>query len=197
MKRIVFIEGVSGVGKSTMTALLCEKLRDMGYKADCYLEGSHDNPLDPFNGTYPPPMPLSVFHETYERCWCAFAESSSVNDAILILDGTLLHHQINDLIRGFSASDECIKNHLSSLLTIVRQFDPVIFYMQTRDIGSRLAQAEKSRGKLPPTQEKIAFWQNRKRVALYVLERLSVTSHILDVDEGWNSIPERIAMRII
>jgi|GEM_PF-6734611 len=39
MNRLIFIEGVSGVGKTTTASLLHNKLWDMGITFDCYLEG--------------------------------------------------------------------------------------------------------------------------------------------------------------
>jgi Cdc6-like AAA superfamily ATPase len=46
MNNIVFIEGVSGVGKSTVVKLLSEKLRNLGYAVSFHLEGDPDSPLD-------------------------------------------------------------------------------------------------------------------------------------------------------
>jgi len=46
MKNIIFIEGVSGVGKSTTVTLLSKKLRDTGYLVSRHLEGDPDSPLD-------------------------------------------------------------------------------------------------------------------------------------------------------
>lgn len=46
MKNIIFIEGVSGVGKSTTVSVLGEKLRNLGYSVSCHLEGDPDSPLD-------------------------------------------------------------------------------------------------------------------------------------------------------
>ena len=190
MNNIVFIEGVSGVGKTTTTTLLRDKLQGMGYDAECCLEGAGDNPLDPFGGTYPPKIPLEEFSDTYLKCWRDFAESQFKKDSMLILDGTLLHHQINDLIREYGASDEIITSYLSNLLQLIQRFSPTIFYLSSGNVGQRLAQARKSRGASIPTEEKIAFWENRKRVALYVLDRLPIESRILNVDGGWDAILE-------
>ncbi|MDR1060211.1 MAG: GrpB family protein, partial [Clostridiales bacterium] len=44
--RLIFVEGVSGVGKTTMTGKLRDKLRNMGFAADCYFEGDFANPID-------------------------------------------------------------------------------------------------------------------------------------------------------
>ncbi len=46
MKNIIFIEGVSGVGKSTTVHKLSEKLRSLGYSTISYIEGDSDSPLD-------------------------------------------------------------------------------------------------------------------------------------------------------
>lgn len=197
MNNIVFIEGVSGVGKTTITMSLSDKLREMGYESECYLEGANDNPLDPFNGTYPPPMSLTTFSETYMQCWRDFAENQLKRDFILILDGTFLHHQTNDLIRDYNASYDVIENHLSNLLHIIQHLNPIIFYLLSSDVGLRVIQARKSRNQSTPTEERITLWENRKRVDLYILERLLVESHILNIDGGWNSILEAMTMRML
>lgn len=44
--RLIFIEGVSGVGKTTLAQTLCGKLNEMGHAAYCYLEGDIANPID-------------------------------------------------------------------------------------------------------------------------------------------------------
>ena len=193
MTNIVFIEGVSGVGKTTTAVLLNDKLRDMGHNVRCYLEGAGDNPLDPFNGAYPPTMPLRSFSEAYSQLWQNFVKNQYEKYCILILDGTLFHHQINDLIREYNASDEVIINHLTDLLYVIRQLKSVVFYLSSNDVGERLRQARASRKQSVPTEDKITFWENRRRVDLLALNRLSVESHILSIDDGWDTIVEAMA----
>ena len=107
LSKLIFIEGVSGVGKTTTTTLLSDKLQSMGYKVKNHLEGAKNNSLDPFGGAYPPAMSITTFCETYLQRWQNFMESKYEND-FMVVDGTLLHHQINDLIREYGASDEVI-----------------------------------------------------------------------------------------
>ena len=45
MKNIIFIEGVTGVGKSTTVNKLGDELRNRGYTVRCHNEGDPDNPL--------------------------------------------------------------------------------------------------------------------------------------------------------
>ena len=52
MKKLVFVEGVSGVGKSTIAVKLRDALNSLGFSAVCHLEGRVDNPVDFFNCAY-------------------------------------------------------------------------------------------------------------------------------------------------
>ena len=46
MTKLIFLEGVSGVGKSTMAKKLCEDLRSEGKSAKTYVEFDYANPID-------------------------------------------------------------------------------------------------------------------------------------------------------
>ena len=52
MTKLLFIEGVSGVGKSTITQKLRDKLRGMGYSVDRYREFDFPNPIDFYSTAY-------------------------------------------------------------------------------------------------------------------------------------------------
>ena len=52
MTKLIFIEGVSGVGKSTITQKLCDKLCGMGYSVDRYREFDFPNPIDFYSTAY-------------------------------------------------------------------------------------------------------------------------------------------------
>ncbi len=52
MTKLIFIEGVSGVGKSTMVQTLQKELTDLGYKVKSYLEGDYTNPIDFYHTAY-------------------------------------------------------------------------------------------------------------------------------------------------
>jgi deoxyadenosine/deoxycytidine kinase len=43
---LVFIEGVLGVGKSTMVHMLTDELKSLGYAVKEYLEFDYTNPVD-------------------------------------------------------------------------------------------------------------------------------------------------------
>ena len=46
MAKLIFLEGISGVGKSTMARSLCEDLQAKGLAAKAYLEFDYTNPID-------------------------------------------------------------------------------------------------------------------------------------------------------
>lgn len=46
MAELIFIEGVSGVGKSTLTHTLTSRLKAENYSVKCYAEFDADNPID-------------------------------------------------------------------------------------------------------------------------------------------------------
>ena len=46
MTELIFIEGVSGIGKSTMVRMLTEELRAEGYRVQPYVEFDFTNPID-------------------------------------------------------------------------------------------------------------------------------------------------------
>ena len=112
------------------------------------------------------------------------------------MDGTLIHHQINDLIRNYDASGETIVEHLTVLLRAIQGLNPIVFYLSSRDVAQRLTHAHESRKQSIPTREKLAFWENRKHMDLYVLGKIPVTSHILNVDGGWDTVLEMMIERV-
>lgn len=52
LTKLIFIEGVSGVGKSTMVQTLTKELTALGYKVKSYLEGDYTNPIDFYHTAY-------------------------------------------------------------------------------------------------------------------------------------------------
>jgi hypothetical protein len=257
MSNLIFLEGISGVGKSSVSAALCDRLRRFGYSADCFLEGDSKSPLDLFNvsfltgdeyrnllRSYPAwadeiqknsiiepdyalvryrdttrkyysqvlyeylkehefcynaenPVPLTRFSEVFIKMWGRFAENVIMTQGYLIFDGSLLHHQINDLIRNYNASATQIEAHICALIRTIDVLNPVIFYLISQDVSTRLTQARESRGQTPPTSEQIAFWEKRQQMDLWVLERIPVKSHRIDISDGsWDAALDIIVLSI-
>jgi predicted ATPase len=258
MRKIVFIEGISGVGKSTITNALHEKLRQQGYSANRFLEGDIDSPLDLFyaacltkneyrkvTNDYPEwvdeldqhsmvepdyvitryqdtkrcfyphelhtfmrsrefcyktsnPVPFTKYCEIFARLWRRFAMNAQLNTACSIFDGSLLHHQINDLLTVYQADEDEITVHIRSLLQAIETYQPIVFYLFSNNVGRRLAEARQSRGQTPPTDEQVGYWENRVHMDLSVLDKLPVESYRVDIsDNGWGHALNKITSIII
>lgn len=78
MRNIVFVEGVSGVGKSTTAVKLCHALIDHGFRAAFYLEGEQRS---------------RVLHTEWPR---------KINCPIIIVDGT---KPINEILSKVGLSN--------------------------------------------------------------------------------------------
>ena len=75
MPELIFIEGVSGVGKSTMVRMLSEELRKLGYYVREYEESDYTNPLDFYCTAYFPPDKFKELLTKYK----SFAEAIQMN----------------------------------------------------------------------------------------------------------------------
>ena len=89
MKNIIFIEGVSGVGKSTTVKLLSDNLRNNGYSTKYHLEGDPDSPLDLCWAAY---MTIPDYEELALKYPC-FADNFAEN-IIYKSDYILLRYQV-------------------------------------------------------------------------------------------------------
>ena len=54
MAKLIFLEGISGVGKSTMARSLCKDLQTNGLSAKAYIEFDYTNPIDFYCVAYYP-----------------------------------------------------------------------------------------------------------------------------------------------
>jgi len=105
MKNIVFIEGVSGVGKSTTVQILSEKLKNHGYSVKYHIEGDPNSPLDLCWAAY---LTIPEYKELTLKYPC-FADLFEAN-IIYKSDYVLLRYQIQqDILYSRKIHDELHK----------------------------------------------------------------------------------------
>lgn len=67
--QILFIEGVSGVGKTTLSQKISDRLRGMGFSTQCFLEFDFTNPIDFYCTAY-------FRQDEYQNLLATFPDSS-------------------------------------------------------------------------------------------------------------------------
>ena len=143
------------------------------------------------------PQPLAQYTQVFSELWQRFATADHAAQDFVVMDGSLMHHQINDLMCNYDASEDDMVWHLAELIQTVRSLNPIVFYLSSQNADNQLVKAWKSRGKAEPTAEMIAFWLNRKETDLRVLNRLVVESHHLDITNNeWDAVLDVILQRL-
>jgi len=249
MCRLVLIEGVSGVGKSTTAVLLTARLQARGFRVERHLEGESASPLDLFLVAYLPileyetllaaypsdaaaiashtlfkadyalvrymegrymqgftplfagdllqtlrarefayapaqPVPMDVFTNVFRTRWAAFATDAD----FAVMDGSLVSHMTNDLMRSYNADAARITAHIEALARAVAAYAPIVFYLKTNDIRGGLARARENRGQEPPTEAQAAFWAQRAAMDAATLPALSVPVRSFTITAGtWDA----------
>jgi len=245
--KIIFIEGISGVGKSTTTQKLYDKLCKARFSVDRYLEFDFPNPIDFYATAYfklddyndmlekydefsesiernavvaddirlvryynqETPLfhepllgmmrkhefcwkptnvvSLSEYTRVFKSVWERFAQNESSQMDYLIFDGSLIHHPINDMMRNYNADIEQISHHLNTLIEAVSSLRPKIIYLSSDNVAERLRKARISRQQTSLSNGQILFWEERKKMDLDVIQRLSIPCNIYDItQENWD-----------
>ena len=139
------------------------------------------------------PVSLEKYSDAYVAVWKNFAANLADNE-IIIFDGSLLHHPLNDMIRNYSASKESAHRHIQMLLTTLGDIDYRVYYLQTKDIAKQLTTAHLNRGQQPPYKTEISFWQKRFDYDLFMLKNIEHRSFV--IDNQWESVKKEILKAI-
>ncbi|WP_169315930.1 hypothetical protein [Desulfosporosinus youngiae] len=123
-------------------------------------------PAIPYMGYNPKlsvnPINIDKYTQVFIDCWRRFLRPDQGNEDFVIFDGSFLFHRANDLIQNYNATDEMIAAHLKALLSAMAPYNPLLFYLSSRDVGARLIQARKGRGQATATDAQIASEVERK-----------------------------------
>lgn len=103
--------------------------------------------LKSHEGFYKPVKPIAIeqYTEVFTDCWRRFLRQNQGNEDFVIFDGSFLFHRANEMIAA----------HLKALLSAMIPYNPLLFYLSSKDVGARLIQARESRGQATATEAQI------------------------------------------
>jgi hypothetical protein len=137
-------------------------------------------------------IPFAEYCRVMKTVWRNFVQNVDGLPDYIIFDGSLLHHPINDMLRNYNAPLVDLSAHIEKLLDAAQSLNPMVFYYNPESVRDSLVNARTSRCEREATEEDIAFWENRNRVELAVLEELSlaklwIAPNILNISlGGWD-----------
>lgn len=255
MAELIFIEGVSGLGKSTLVRALAGRLRAAGRRVRAYVEFDAANPIDFYCTAYlprreyaalaarypelrahaidageavlvryydgdtplfaeplrselaarelcyhpPRPVPLAAYSAAYAAVWRDYAASlREAGEEMVLFDGSLLFHPLNDMTRNYAAPPEALAAHVRGLLAALGDVSWRVFYLRTDDYAAQLGRARRDRGQAPPTAEELRFWTDRAESDRRVLAEIGGNIEICDVSGGrWEAATEEVLAAIL
>jgi hypothetical protein len=151
------IEGLPGVGKSTMAAHLCDIAREAGYKASWYLEESADHPVHPALLTARR-RSGGDFIEDCLASWRQFADRSAGEDTVHILEGSAFQSTVRFLMEERL---ENIETYYARFQEVVAPTRPRMVYLRPADFLGHSEYVSRLRG--GAWTEKVAGYLEKTR----------------------------------
>ena len=211
MAKLIFLEGISGVSKSTMARSLCKDLQTNGLSAKAYVEFDYTNPIDFYCVAYYPTG-------EYEMLLTENPENETSIRANTINAGSarLIHYFDEDtplfeepLLSVFMEREFCynprnpvsLEKYSDAYVAVWKNFaanladnEIIIFdgslLHHPLDIKKQLTTAHLNRGQQPPDETELSFWQKRFDYDLFMLKSIEHRSFV--IDNQWESVKKEI-----
>jgi hypothetical protein len=148
---LILIEGLPGIGKSTLAERLCEFALRAGRASEWHLEEAAEHPVHP--------RPLRALRSEADyslRClqsWQRFTDTVRSETTRYILEGSALQSTVRFLMEQESSE---IADYFERFEEIVRPVNPVFIYMQTENANSHSRGTAAHRG--PGWTSKVAAY---------------------------------------
>lgn len=153
--RLIFVEGMPGSGKSTITSLVATGLQERGHAAKMYQERQPSHPLNVGGDQHPSGRstgetlyraysPAAFIEESLER-WDDFVGMVLCGEAIAVLDSYPFQNSVRVLLQ-LNASFECISEYVRQVEALAAPLNPVLVYLGSNNPAEAFADTCEKRG---------------------------------------------------
>jgi len=130
--KLIFVDGISGSGKSTTAHYIARQLEKNGIKAKWIIENENDHPLRFKSTSNDDNDYIEEYKSLYHEQWTDFAEKVFNDDQIYIIDAYLFQDVIIPFLLHDRSRSE-IDEFYSRMTAMIAKLNPVIihFYQQS------------------------------------------------------------------
>ena len=136
--RLVFVEGLTGSGKSTSAQWLCRLLESNGLPVTWYHELDMHHPVVRYNDverTARSPEACDAFHAESRGRWNDFVAAATDGARVSIFDGSLLQVPLYSMLTAMCGGD-AVTRHVDDVERIVSPLKPVLIFLGHADMVS-------------------------------------------------------------
>lgn len=180
--RLILIDGIPGLGKSTLAHFISHQFKLNGVKARWFHELETDNPLFDFH--YMKTRRIENVKEYIELTlskWHTLVKEIESNDMVYVIDSYLLQSTVGHLFDS-NVDENLIFRFAENVPSIITPLHPVIIYFSPADTKKALYRLEEVRGK-----EWIEQRSENQKSCPYAIE------HDLQGFDGWVTMLSRRA----
>ncbi|MGB0504810.1 MAG: hypothetical protein ACPGGK_01320 [Pikeienuella sp.] len=141
--KLVLVDGLPGIGKSTASQWISNQLNLNGYAARWHYEISSSSPLR--QGVKASAVPNSGLFEHGVRTWENYVEAATDSDQLVVMDaGQFQHLILQAFVRDLPITK--IEDYFQQVENITTVLNPLFIHLSTTDAASHIAQTYLHRG---------------------------------------------------
>lgn len=136
--QLIFVEGLTGSGKSTTAQWLCHLLEANRVPVTWYHELDMDHPVCNYGDAERASRSAAAceaFHAESRARWRAFAETVGRERRVHLFDGSLLQVPLYSLQTAM-CGDDVVTRHVREVEQIVAPLEPVVVFLRYADTGA-------------------------------------------------------------
>jgi len=140
--KLIFVEGLPGLGKTTTASWLTARLRAEGATVNLLLEAQPGHPINVGGDLFPAGdtageaffqryTPASFIEESLEK-WAAFVRAATEADALTVLDSYPFQNSVRVLLQLDATLDQ-MQGYMGRIEALTRPLQPVLVYLSHQD----------------------------------------------------------------